>query len=219
MQSFLIVGKDKQKVKDQALKIVSERKIDKFDTEILEFEKQMGIPDVRSLQKNLFLKPLKSEEKAEVVFAFEGLTVEAQNAFLKVLEEPPIHTIIIICVTSLEFILPTIISRCSVIEEKNDGTNPDENLKNAKILLELKEKPIGEKLKLAEKLAKEKGSALEFLETGIYGLNEILLENVHSSRDANGIKMDLEVLQEFYNSIKNTNVNLRLALENLFLQL
>ena len=41
----------------------------------------MGIPDVRALQKNLFLKPLKSEEKAEVVFAFEGLTIEAQNLF------------------------------------------------------------------------------------------------------------------------------------------
>lgn len=219
MQSFLIVGKDKQKVKDQALKIVYERKIDKFDTEILEFEKQMGIPDVRALQKNLFLKPFRSEEKAEVVFAFEGLTIEAQNSFLKVLEEPPVHTIIVICVTSLEFILPTIISRCSVIAEENNDTNPNENLKNAKTVLELKEKSIGEKLKLAEKLAKEKGSALEFLESSIYGLNEMLLENVHTSKETIGIKQDLEALQEFYNSIKNTNVNLRLALENLFMKI
>lgn len=219
MQSFLIVGKDKQKVRQKALEIVRERKIDKFDSEILEFEKQMGIPDVRLLQKDLFLKPLKSEEKAEVIFSFEGLTIEAQNAFLKVLEEPPEHTIIIICVSSLEFILPTILSRCTLIKEKADNVDFDSNLKNAKLILALKEKAIGDKLKMAQDLAKEKGSALEFLESSVYGLNEILIENVKVSQNSKDIKRDLAIIQEFYNSIKNTNVNLRLALENLFLQI
>lgn len=219
MQSFLIVGKDKQKVRQKALEIVRERKIDKFDSEILEFEKQMGIPDVRLLQKDLFLKPLKSEEKAEVIFSFEGLTIEAQNAFLKVLEEPPEHTIIIICVSSLEFILPTILSRCTLIKEKTDNVDFDSNLKNAKLILALKEKAIGDKLKMAQDLAKEKGSALEFLESSVYGLNEILIENVKVSQNSKDIKRDLEIIQNFYNSIKNTNVNLRLALENLFLQI
>jgi len=219
MYSFLIWGKNKEKVKEAALKIVSKRKVDKFDTEILEFEKQMGIPDVRLLQKNLFLKPLRSEEKAEIILAFDGLTLEAQNALLKILEEPPAHTIIIICVLSLEFILPTIISRCTVLEEKETEIKFDENFKNAEIILALKNQTIAEKLKLAQDLAKEKGSALRFLESCVYGLNETLLENVKTKNQTQDIKRDLKNLQEFYNSIKNTNVNLRLALENLFLKI
>lgn len=219
MQSFLIIGKNKEKVKEAAFKIVKERKVDKFDTEILEFEKQMGIPDVRLLQKNIFLKPFKSEEKAEVILAFEGLTTEAQNALLKILEEPPKHTIIIVCVSSLEFILPTIISRCTVLEEKETESNVDQNYKNAKIILALKNQATGEKLKLAESLAKEKGNALKFLESSIYGFNEMFLEKVKTQNQAGDIKKTLKILQEFYNSIKNTNVNLRLALENLFLKI
>ena len=104
------------------------------------------------------------------------------------------------------------------MKENNDKIQFDK-LKECQIVLALKEKSIGDKLKMAEKLAKEKGSALEFLESSVYGLNEMLIENVKVSQNSKDIKRDLAIIQEFYNSIKNTNVNLRLALENLFLQI
>lgn len=217
MQSFLISG-NKDKVKEKILNIVTTRKVDKFDTQILEFEKQMGIPDVRLIQKSIYLKPFKSEEKAVVLFSFEGLTVEAQNALLKILEEPPENTIIIIGTSVLDDILPTIISRCIVISEENE-TNSNENKKNAEKIISIKSSAIGDRLKLAQDLSKEKGSALEFLESSIYGLNDILLNDVKNDKKTGEIKKNLETLQEYYNSIKNTNVNLRLALENLFLSI
>ena len=217
MQSFLVVG-NKDKVKEKILNIVTTRKVDKFDTQILEFEKQMGIPDVRLIQKSIYLKPFKSEEKAVVLFSFEGLTIEAQNALLKILEEPPENTIITIGTSVLDDILPTIISRCIVINEKNETDN-DENTKSAEKIIALKSSPIGDRLKLAQDLSKEKGSALKFLETSIYGLNEMLLNDVENDKKTRDIKKDLEIMQEYYNSIKNTNVNLRLALENLFLSI
>src|SRR3989344_5694025 len=47
--------------------------------------------------------------------AYSDITLEAQNALLKILEEPPNNTIIIITTPKKELLLPTIISRCKVI--------------------------------------------------------------------------------------------------------
>ena len=55
MQSILIVGQI-EKAKEAARNITQENKISKFDVEIIETEKTVGIGDIRSLQKKLFLK-------------------------------------------------------------------------------------------------------------------------------------------------------------------
>src|SRR3972149_11342374 len=96
MQSLIIVGNNTQELKNKALEIAKENKISKFDVEIITTEKAVGIGDIRNLQKNLFLKPLEGDKKAVILESFYGATIEAQNAFLKVLEEPPLSTVILI---------------------------------------------------------------------------------------------------------------------------
>ena len=110
MQSILIVGTI-EKTKEAAQKLCLENKISKFDVQTIETEKAVGIGDIRNLQKKLFLKPIKSETKAVILEAFLGMTLDSQNAFLKVLEEPPAHTIIIILAISLDFVLFPVLSR------------------------------------------------------------------------------------------------------------
>ena len=102
-QSVLIVG-EKEKAREKALNIARENSISRFDIEIIETEKAVGIGDIRRLQKKIWLKPIKSEIKAVILEAFYGMTVESQNAFLKMLEEPPANTIVIILVSSLDFL-------------------------------------------------------------------------------------------------------------------
>src|SRR3990167_3349861 len=87
MQSIIIVSKDLEQAFQKALDITLEKKIGKFDIEILEFEKAMGIPDVRILKERIFLKPM-GKEKAVILKLLNGITTEAQNALLKILEEP-----------------------------------------------------------------------------------------------------------------------------------
>ena len=48
----------------------------------------------------------------------EKMTVQAQNALLKTLEEPPEYAVILILTTNVDALLPTILSRCVVLNMK-----------------------------------------------------------------------------------------------------
>jgi hypothetical protein len=213
MESFLIIGRPFEKAKKYAFAFCEKNKIDKFDISFIESEKAVGITQVRDFQKSIFLKPFKSKQKAVILSAQNGITIEAQNALLKVLEEPPDNTIIFLLCQSSEGFLPTIISRCKVISlDKQDS---EINLKESeKILLSLKDASVGDKLKLAQDNSRDKESALGFIE-GLILASELLLKN---SKDKELVKA-IGLMQKTYNGIKTTNGNLRLAVENLVLNL
>ena len=76
-----------------------------------------GIDQVRELQNNLKLVvPGKQLIKRMVIIDnFDSFGREAQNALLKIIEEPPIDTQIIILINSVNFVLPTILSRVQAV--------------------------------------------------------------------------------------------------------
>lgn len=82
-----------------------------------EKNKSIGIDDIRSIQSTLFLKANKSEgiSRMMVIDRAERLTVEAQNALLKLIEELPRSTVICLSVRSSSTLLDTIRSRCFII--------------------------------------------------------------------------------------------------------
>jgi len=215
MHSFIIIGKDREKVKKYALDLAGEQKISKFDVFVLETEKALGIMDIRAVTKQVFLTPLKGSEKAVILECFYGATVEAQNAFLKVLEEPPLSTTIIM-LASDNFFLSTILSRCKLIElDRSVTLSRDEESEYSNILENLRIMKIGEKLKLAQDLAKGRQEALNFIEKLIVVSRNKMVE----SEEKQEYKTIIEVLQKYYKEIKRSNVNLRLGLENLFLEI
>lgn len=77
----------------------------------------ISIESVRELQKFLQLKTIGSQplRRAVIIEHAQTLSIEAQNAFLKLLEEPPADTLIILTVNSPRALLPTIISRVQTI--------------------------------------------------------------------------------------------------------
>jgi len=213
MQSILISSRDKVRGREEAEKILRNLKINKFDIAVLEFEKAVGIADVREIQRKIYLSPLKGDFKGVLLDATSGATTEAQNALLKTLEEPPESTLIIVQVLNSDEILPTILSRCKVIELSSKIEYSDTS-KFIKILSSTD--GVGERLKLAQDLSKDsprgeagKNEALDFLESLIIDLRKDLVANYKK----------VESIQKFHTVIKTTNVNLRLALENLFLNL
>lgn len=81
-------------------------------------QKAISIETIRELQQFLALKIPGKSAVARIVIIYDAhlLTIEAQNALLKTLEEPPTDTVIILTSESTEELLPTIQSRVRVLQ-------------------------------------------------------------------------------------------------------
>lgn len=75
----------------------------------------IGIEQVLAWQEKLYLKHYEGNYKVSVVEQADLLTLPAANSLLKVIEEPPDRTIIILCAENAEAILPTIQSRAQLV--------------------------------------------------------------------------------------------------------
>ena len=71
-----------------------------------------GIDDVRAIQDAAKIYPMKAKYRFFIVDEVHMLTIQAFNALLKILEEPPSYLIFILATTNPEKIPQTIVSRC-----------------------------------------------------------------------------------------------------------
>jgi DNA polymerase-3 subunit delta' len=77
--------------------------------------RHITVEQVRELERELYLRPFTAPLKVAVIFDAERMCLggaSAANAFLKTLEEPPAHTLILLTSGRPAMLLPTIISRC-----------------------------------------------------------------------------------------------------------
>ena len=75
----------------------------------------IGIDAVREVKNFLWQRPAASTRRTLIIDGAELLTTEAQNALLKVAEEPPASSLLILVTSDTESILPTIVSRLPTI--------------------------------------------------------------------------------------------------------
>ena len=79
----------------------------------------IGVEDIRGqINNDIGIKPYSSPRKIYIMNEGEKMTPQAQNALLKTLEEPPEYAVILILTDNVEGLLPTIISRCVVLNMK-----------------------------------------------------------------------------------------------------
>lgn len=78
----------------------------------------LGIDTIRALSADLSLRPLEGRWRVAIVEDAETMRDDAANAFLKTLEEPPSFAVIILVVSEVGAVLPTIRSRCQVVETR-----------------------------------------------------------------------------------------------------
>jgi len=74
------------------------------------------IGHIRQLQKSISLRPYEGKFKVFIIDDAHNLTAEASNALLKVLEEPPSSSLIILISAKPNLLFKTIISRCRVLK-------------------------------------------------------------------------------------------------------
>ncbi len=220
-----------------------------FDTTILEPEEDkqtISIDQIRDLQHQLSLRPHSAKYKTGIILEAQRMTVEAQNALLKTLEEPPARSILILTAPSTKSLLPTIVSRCQIERLPSEidlDLESEEHREAAAEFLELLQQGRGERLAWIEENKKTITSnqllATNYLDIWISVLRDLLLINSdrqklvlnpainnltiqqfnHSSIDNTNLISGLEAVIKTKNLISSTNVSPRLALEVLLLDL
>ena len=89
--------------------------------------KTISVDDIRSqINNDIGVKPYSSPYKVYIVDEAEKMNVQAQNALLKTIEEPPAYAVILLLTNNAEIFLPTILSRCVRLSLK---AVPDEKIK------------------------------------------------------------------------------------------
>ncbi|HYB71015.1 MAG TPA: hypothetical protein VEH80_10100, partial [Candidatus Bathyarchaeia archaeon] len=85
---------------------------------------RVRISQVRALQAALHLRPYEGGWRAAVIEDAEWLNAEAQNALLRLLEEPPPHTVLVLVAASTAGLLATLRSRCQRVRFAPPDADP-----------------------------------------------------------------------------------------------
>ena len=100
----------------------------------IENKKSVSIDQIRSLKQSLLLTSLKGKGKVGIIYPAEAMTYPAANSLLKILEEPPKDTMIILITESIGKLPKTILSRSQIIncahpsnEESSEWLKEKEN--------------------------------------------------------------------------------------------
>tara|TARA_B100001173_G_scaffold4186_1_gene3732 strand:+ start:128 stop:1843 length:1716 start_codon:yes stop_codon:yes gene_type:complete len=114
----------------------SNESIDDFSFNIFELDaaSNNSVDDIRNLVEQVRVPPQIGKYKVYIIDEVHMLSQAAFNAFLKTLEEPPVHAKFILATTEKHKIIPTILSRCQIFDFKR--VNNDDIVKNLKYVAE-----------------------------------------------------------------------------------
>jgi len=178
-------------------------------------DSKLGIEQARIIKGHFSLKPYSAKGRAVVLENASNLTIEAQNALLKILEEPPPRAIIILGASSDAKLLPTVISRCEIIRLKNPTSHhtPTSEVGYEKEIEKLLESSIEQRFEYVEKLKDKE----EFFYSLVgYFHQKLAEESTHSRPGLARLNQFLKQLLQAEEWQKQ-NVNLRAILEYLML--
>lgn len=172
----------------------------------LPYDFKLGIAEARKIKEHFSLKPYCAKGRAVVLEDASNLTVEAQNALLKTLEEPPPEAILILGAPSEVKFLPTILSRCEIVILTEHSAYNNYNIYNDYIE-KLIDSDIEERFEYIEKLKDREA----FLHAMVYYFHKNLASHMSSG--------NTDFLKELLQAEKwaNQNVNIRAILEYLML--
>ncbi|ASJ56635.1 DNA polymerase III subunit delta' [Brevibacillus formosus] len=74
------------------------------------------IDQIRSLQKEMAMRAVESSRKVYIIEHVDKMTTQAANSLLKFLEEPPAGVLALLLTEHSHAILPTILSRCQIVQ-------------------------------------------------------------------------------------------------------
>lgn len=164
----------------------------------------ISIELVRDVTQMLSFGSYQGATRQVILLSLDKASIQAQNALLKLLEEPPTKTQIWLTSSSNTAVLPTIVSRCQeivIVSKKNETDSTD-----TAIIDQIESLSYRELSEYAEKHA-DKETAQKLVEN--------LIKNIHQNL-ANQPAHHTAVLQILLQTklYIDANVNVRLSLEN-----
>lgn len=208
--------------------------------------KDISVERAREVQHKLSMFPFQGKRKVAIVNDAHRLSVSAQNALLKTMEEPNSTAVIILVTHENGNILPTIHSRVqklifSLVPAEHFPADDDDflnlkgvtfgrpgrffNLKNDKdeyektkalvsALQAIQTGNINQRFEIAEEWSKDSRRALNNL--------KFWMEMLHQEKPLNGsneidMLFKMEKIEKALQTLNQTNANIRLVLENLFI--
>ena len=245
MQSFLIIGSDEKGRLLEVEKFIG-KKLSSLENNPDFIMLQMGegssigIAEVRFLQERLSLKPFQEKEKIALIKEAQNLTIEAQNALLKTLEEPNATTLIILTAPGASWLCPTIVSRCEIVRlPAKAGVAVDEKeFQNIlETLNELLSSTTAKRLKIIEEkgITKDRETAIRWLDKLSLVVRQLIFSfyqipdssitnpsvdifNLPACRQASQYLNVLQLINK-YKKYLDANCNVRLSVDNFLLEL
>ena len=170
-----------------------------------DLDSKLGIAEARKIKEFFSLKPYSGKGRAVILEDATNLTPEAQNALLKTLEELPENALFILCANSDAHLLPTVLSRCQIINLSSNFQAPSS--KFSQDIEKLLTASIEERFEYIEKLKDRE----EFF----HSLLNYFHQNLASHLEGGNVNFVKELLQA--EKWQKQNVNLRAILEYLML--
>lgn len=120
MHAFCFCGGSRKQRTVEIDKFLADWSIDKHSiVSVNQTGDESGIAAVYVWKKSLSVSPSQHKHMAGIIYGADTCTVEAQNALLKILEEPPSYAYILLECQSTGSLLPTILSRVQVVRVTN----------------------------------------------------------------------------------------------------
>lgn len=142
------------------------------------------IAAIREIKRQLWLKPFEAGRRVYIIAGADRMTEEAAQSTLKMLEEPPAHTVFLLTAPSPHGILPTILSRCQPIHLEGGWSEvqPPPSLQDLIRLLSLPQKPSPvEMMEMAGVVEKNKEERDPLLVSLVMWLRNLLMIKLDTS--------------------------------------
>lgn len=175
----------------------------------LDGKKFLSVAQIREVRADAFVKAHSGAHRVFIIENAQRMNEQAQNALLKVLEEPPQNVVFILLVPSKTMLLDTIISRCVLLsistQNNNDGEHIDMANKFIDLMLSGSEYDM---LALLAPLEKSRADAEDFFATLALCAAKRLKNNSGHARALDRLFDDTK----YYSDLLATNINLPLLL-------
>jgi len=176
----------------------------------IQSETAIGISDIRAIQHYLSRKATSNQPRTVIVHAADTMTIPAQHAFLKTLEEPPANTAIYLVTPKPDLLLPTILSRCQVDTQSAISLSTPASRQLCQDLLAADS--VGQRLLLLDEAKMDRDAALQLVDA----IEHTLHSQIRSHSPLSPVRYQLVTDTRRF---LLANCSVRLALDHLALNL
>lgn len=193
--AHLITGRDgigKSIIADIFVSKILKKEIGKQNVDAIHYRNKkasIGVSEVRDIIEEVYKRPYEGDKKVIVIYDAEKLTIQAQNALLKTIEEPPNGVYILLLTTNLESLLDTIKSRCQIY--KLTPLNKEEMIDFINLNYEVSDEQLSSLLAYSEGIP---GRVEKFLnDPKLQSLRNLIIDML---RDINKNEVDITIKYE-----------------------